>query len=39
MWTILYFTELICHVVGDSDRSPYVVLDYTGNKLHGGAKV
>ncbi len=33
MWTILHFTELICHVVGGSDRSLYEVLDYNGNKL------
>lgn len=39
MWTILHFTALICHVVGDSDRSLYEVLDYNGNKLHSGAKV
>lgn len=39
MWTILHFTELICHLVGGSDRSLYEVLDYIGNKLHSGAKV
>lgn len=39
MRTILHFIELICHVVGGSDRSLYEVLDYNGNKLHSGAKV
>ena len=38
MWTILRCTELICHVVGGSDRSLYEVPDYNGNKLHSGAE-
>lgn len=33
MWMVLHFTELICHVVGGTDRSLYEAPDCDGNSF------